>query len=54
MRDFLRKLHREESGQDLIEYSLIAALLALACVVGLQNVATAISNQFANIGGYMT
>jgi pilus assembly protein Flp/PilA len=30
--DRLRQLGREESGQDLVEYALLVALIALFCV----------------------
>jgi pilus assembly protein Flp/PilA len=47
-------LHREESGQDLIEYALIAALIALAATVGMGSVATAINVAFSSIGAKLT
>lgn len=43
-------LDREESGQDLIEYALIAALIALAATVGMGSVASAINTAFSSIG----
>ncbi|MFB3921059.1 MAG: Flp family type IVb pilin [Terriglobia bacterium] len=46
----LAELHREDSGQDLIEYALIAALIALAATVGMGSVATAINEAFSSIG----
>ncbi|MFB3921058.1 MAG: Flp family type IVb pilin [Terriglobia bacterium] len=46
----LSRLHREDSGQDLIEYALIAALIALAATVGMGSVATAINEAFSSIG----
>lgn len=46
----LTLLHREESGQDLIEYALIAALIALAATVGMGSVAKAINTAFSSIG----
>ena len=46
----LAELHREESGQDLIEYALVAALIALAATVGMGTVATAINKAFSSIG----
>jgi pilus assembly protein Flp/PilA len=49
-RDVLVELHREESGQDLIEYALIAALIALAATVGMGFVATGINDAFSAIG----
>ena len=50
MKDVLTSLHREDSGQDLIEYALIAALIALAAIIGMKNVANAINLAFINIG----
>ncbi len=35
---------QEDSGQSLIEYSLIAGLIALACVVGLTKIGQMIPN----------
>jgi pilus assembly protein Flp/PilA len=46
----LRNLHRDESGQDLIEYALIAALLALAAVATMSSLGTSINNAFSKIG----
>ena len=46
----LLALHREDSGQDLIEYALIAALIALAAVFGMGSVANAINSAFISIG----
>ncbi|MGA2632258.1 MAG: Flp family type IVb pilin [Terriglobia bacterium] len=43
-------VHREDSGQDLIEYALIAALIALAATVGMGTVASAINLAFSSIG----
>jgi len=56
MNDMLLKIYikaqlfREESGQDLIEYALVAALIAFAAVVGMNNVATNINVAFSKIG----
>jgi pilus assembly protein Flp/PilA len=49
-KDVFVELHREESGQDLIEYALIAALIALAATVGMSAVAGAINQAFSTIG----
>ena len=48
------ELHRGESGQDLIEYALIAALIALAATVGMGTVAKAINTAFSSIGTKLT
>lgn len=56
MKDRLLKLYlkaqilREEHGQDLIEYALVVALIALAATVGMNTVATNINQAFNNIG----
>jgi pilus assembly protein Flp/PilA len=44
-----KSLHQEESGQDLIEYALIAAMIAVACVARLQGLATAITGEFTTV-----
>jgi pilus assembly protein Flp/PilA len=38
-----------EEGQDLVEYALLVALIALACIAGVTNVATAVTGVFSNI-----
>ena len=50
IREALVRLHREDSGQDLIEYALIAALIALAATFGMGSVAKAINDAFSSIG----
>jgi len=45
----LEHLLRDESGQDLIEYALVAALIALGAVAAMQNLSIGISNAFAAV-----
>ena len=45
---FVRLLH-EESGQDIIEYALISALVGLASVAGIHGIAAQISNDLTLI-----
>lgn len=42
-------LIRDERGQDLIEYALLAGLIAVVCVAGMQGVASAIKTLFGTI-----
>src|SRR4051794_10304181 len=46
----LLNLHREEEGQDLIEYALVVALIALAATAGMSTLATAINVAFGKLG----
>jgi pilus assembly protein Flp/PilA len=47
-------LRNDESGQDLIEYALVVAMIALAATAGMSTVATSISTAFSKIGSRMT
>jgi pilus assembly protein Flp/PilA len=46
----LRNLISDEQGQDLIEYALVVALIALAATAGMSTVAGDINTAFTNIG----
>ena len=43
-------LMNDESGQDLIEYALIAALIALGAIVAMGSLSTKIGSEFNTIG----
>lgn len=43
---FVFRLLRETGGQDLVEYSLVVALLAFGCVAGMQSLSSGISDSF--------
>jgi pilus assembly protein Flp/PilA len=44
----------EESGQDLVEYALLAALVGLGAVVSIKGLGTKISTAFTSIGTTLT
>jgi pilus assembly protein Flp/PilA len=46
---YLRSFVREEEGQDLVEYAMLVALIALVCVVGVTAAGTSVNNVFSNI-----
>jgi pilus assembly protein Flp/PilA len=50
MKNLCVRFVREEEGQDLIEYSLLAALIAVACTVAMTALAGNISGLFDRIG----
>jgi pilus assembly protein Flp/PilA len=50
----LRNLHNDESGQDLIEYALVASLVAFGSVATMTALATSISTAFSKIGSKLS
>ena len=50
MKQLLNNLVNEDSGQDLIEYALVAALVGLAAVTAMTSLGTKIGNTFNAIG----
>jgi pilus assembly protein Flp/PilA len=46
----LKSLLTDDSGQDLVEYALIAALIALAAIASMRSLSNKISNEFNTIG----
>ena len=52
--NFLKRLWKEEEGQDLVEYALLVVLIALAATVGMKGLATAINTTFAAAGTNLT
>ena len=54
MKHTMISLWRDERGQDLIEYALVAALIALGAVTSMKTVSTAIGNAFEKIETQLT
>ena len=46
---FINKLFRDEAGATAIEYGLIAALIAVAAIVGMQALGTSLDATFTNV-----
>jgi Flp pilus assembly pilin Flp len=46
MRHLVKRALREDDGQDLTEYAFLIAFIALLCLVGLQQLGTAINNTY--------
>jgi pilus assembly protein Flp/PilA len=53
-RHILSSLISDESGQDLIEYALVAAIIALGATAAMTTVATDIKAIFTKIGTTLT
>jgi pilus assembly protein Flp/PilA len=48
------KFVQDESGQDLIEYALVAALIGLATVAAMTSLSSNIGASFNNVGSNLT
>jgi pilus assembly protein Flp/PilA len=46
---FVKKFWRDEEGQDLVEYALLAALMALIAVAAFPPVGNSIKNVFSKV-----
>ena len=45
---------KDDQGQDLVEYALVIALVALAATVGMGTLATGINTAFSNLATRLT
>ena len=54
MINMLKNLHKEESGQDLIEYALIAALIAVASIAAIGTIGSKVNSEFTKVSAQLT
>ena len=54
LRQALLDIYRDESGQDSIEYALVAAIIALGAVVAMSGLSTKIRQAFNSVGSGLT
>jgi pilus assembly protein Flp/PilA len=54
MINMLKNLHKEESGQDLIEYGLIALIVALGAIAGMTVLAKSINGVFTLVSSSLS
>ena len=54
LKQLMNDLMVEESGQDLIEYALVAALVGLGAVAAMNSLAGSIGSAFGSIGTTLT
>ena len=54
MKTILANLHKSESGQDLVEYSLIMLSFGLAWVAAAHSLSSSIAQVFNNVGSTLT
>ena len=53
-KQILSKVWTDESGQDLIEYALVACLIALGATAAMSSFATTIGAAFTSVGAKLT
>jgi len=54
VKQLLKKLATEDSGQDLIEYALVAALVGLGAVVAMKGLSNNVGKTFNGVGNSLT
>jgi len=54
MKNLFNRFVREEQGQDLIEYALLAGLISLAATVGITALGGALNTKFSGLGTTVT
>jgi pilus assembly protein Flp/PilA len=54
LNQLLSSFLRDESGQDLIEYALVAAIIALGATAAMTSLAGSINTAFSKIGSSLT
>ena len=50
MKQLFSWIKREETGQGMVEYALIVALVALVAIVGLKVLGPKVNNMYVNVG----
>ena len=53
-KQLLNDLVTDESGQDLIEYALVAALIGLGAVASMNSLSTQVAGAFNTVGNTLT
>jgi len=54
MRSLFNRFVREEEGQDLIEYALLAGLISIASIIAITSLGTAIQGKYNDVGTAVT
>jgi pilus assembly protein Flp/PilA len=52
--NLMKRLWKEEEGQDLVEYALLVVLISLAAVTAMKGLANGISDAFQNASQNLT
>jgi Flp pilus assembly pilin Flp len=52
--ELLKKFWKEEDGQDLIEYGLLAGFIALSCVLALETIGVTLNGGYGTVNTELT
>jgi pilus assembly protein Flp/PilA len=51
LKNLITRLAKDEQGQDLIEYALLATFVSLVAIVGATALGTALNNWYSTVAG---
>ncbi len=54
MQEVIRKMWRDDEGQDLVEYALIAGLVSVICYLAIKAAGQSISGVWSTVNSAMT
>jgi pilus assembly protein Flp/PilA len=54
MKNLIARFVREEEGQDLVEYAMLLAFIALIAIVGVKTLGTTVNTFFSNVATALT
>lgn len=54
MVNFIGRFVRDEAGQDLVEYAMLLAFIALIAIAGVQFLGNTVDSFFSNVGSALT
>ena len=54
MKSLLVRFVRNEEGQDLVEYAMLLAFIALIAIIGVQTLGTTVDTFFSNVATELT
>jgi len=54
MVNFINRFVRDEEGQDLVEYAMLLAFIALIAIAGVKTLGTTVNGFFSNVATALT
>jgi pilus assembly protein Flp/PilA len=54
MMDMVKKLYKDEEGATMVEYALMVALIAIACIAAVQTLGSRVNGKFEQVSGNLT